>query len=55
VLVTWEGAGHVPYLAHRSEILDQTTAFLYEHLDLAHASARSDPTRSAQGQASKTS
>jgi len=37
LLTTWVGAGHVPYLAHRPEILDQTTTFLYWHLDLAHA------------------
>jgi len=40
LFTTWDGAGHVPYLAHRSEILDQTTTFLYQHLDLAHTSAR---------------
>lgn len=34
-LTTWEGAGHVPYAAHRTEILDQTSNFLYWvlHLD----------------------
>jgi acetyl esterase/lipase len=36
-LTSWEGAGHVPYLEHRTEILDQTTNFLYWVLDLAHA------------------
>lgn len=36
-LTTWEGAGHVPYLDHRTEILDQTTNFLYWELDLTHA------------------
>jgi acetyl esterase/lipase len=36
-LTTWEGAGHVPYLQHRTEILDQTTNFLYHKLQLAHA------------------
>ena len=30
-------AGHVPYLEHRTEILDQTRNFLYVHLDLSHA------------------
>ena len=25
ILTTWEGAGHVPYLAHRQEILDPTS------------------------------
>lgn len=37
-LTTWQGAGHVPYLQHRTEILDQTTNFLYWELDLTHAS-----------------
>jgi acetyl esterase/lipase len=37
VMTTWEGAGHVPYLAHRQEILDQTRNFLFWHLDLANA------------------
>jgi acetyl esterase/lipase len=36
-LTTWQGAGHVPYVEHRDEILDQTTNFLYAELDLAHA------------------
>lgn len=36
-LTTWEGAGHVPYAAHRQEILDQTTNFLYWTLDLTNA------------------
>jgi predicted esterase len=36
-LVTWQGAGHVPYGQHRTEILDTTTNFLYSALDLAHA------------------
>jgi acetyl esterase/lipase len=36
-LTTWEGAGHVPYTQHRTEILDQTRNFLYAALDLAHA------------------
>ena len=36
-LTTWEGAGHVPYGEHRTEILNQTTNFLYWELDLAHA------------------
>ncbi|MEZ5167699.1 MAG: alpha/beta hydrolase fold domain-containing protein [Acidimicrobiales bacterium] len=39
VLTTWEGAGHVPYAGHRTEILDQTRNFLYWHMDLAHAAA----------------
>ena len=37
VLTTWTGAGHVPYGAHRTEILEQTRNFLYVHMDLAHA------------------
>ena len=28
-LTSWTGAGHVPYVAHRTEILDQTQNFLY--------------------------
>lgn len=36
-LTTWEGAGHVPYVAHRTEILDQTTNFLWWTLDLTNA------------------
>jgi acetyl esterase/lipase len=38
VLVTWPGAGHVPYLQHRSQILNKTTTFFYAQMDLAHAS-----------------
>jgi acetyl esterase/lipase len=37
VLTSWEGAGHVPYVAHRTEILEQTRNFLWWHMDLAHA------------------
>jgi acetyl esterase/lipase len=36
-LTTWEGAGHVPYAEHRTEILDQTTNFLYWMLRLGDA------------------
>lgn len=36
-LTSWAGAGHVPYVAHRTEILNQTTNFLYWELDLATA------------------
>ena len=36
-LTTFPGEGHVPY-NHRTEILDQTSNFLYWTLDLAHAS-----------------
>ena len=37
VITAWEGAGHVPYGEHRTEILDQTTNFLYSVLDLGDA------------------
>jgi len=37
ILVTWVGAGHVPYLEHRAQILKKTTSFFYKQLDLAHA------------------
>jgi acetyl esterase/lipase len=36
-LTSWTGAGHVPYSAHRTEILDQTSNFLYWELDLTNA------------------
>ena len=36
-LITWEGAGHVPYTQHRQEILDLSRNFLYHSLDAAHA------------------
>lgn len=36
-LTTWPNAGHVPYVEHRSEILDQTANFLFWELDLTHA------------------
>lgn len=36
-LVTWPGEGHTPYLAHRTQIHDLTTNFLYRKLDLARA------------------
>lgn len=36
-LTTWVGAGHVPYVQHRTEILDQTRNFLYWELDLVNA------------------
>jgi acetyl esterase/lipase len=36
-LTAWTGAGHVPYVQHRTEILDQTTNFLYWELDLTNA------------------
>ncbi len=37
VLEPLDGAGHVPYLQYRSQILDQTTNLFYRALDLAHA------------------
>jgi acetyl esterase/lipase len=36
-MTTWEGGGHVPYSAHRAEILLQTTQFLYWTLGLSAA------------------
>ena len=36
-MTTWDEATHVPYAAHRTEILSQTSNFLYWNLDLAHA------------------
>jgi acetyl esterase/lipase len=39
ILRTWIGAGHVPYVEHRAQILDQTRNFFYKQLDLAHAPA----------------
>jgi len=36
-LTTWVGAGHVPYVQHRSEILDQTQNFLWWELHLTTA------------------
>jgi acetyl esterase/lipase len=36
-LTSWTGAGHVPYTAHRTEIHDQTTNFLWWEMDLANA------------------
>jgi len=38
-LETWDGAGHVPYVQNRTQILTQTRNFLYWVLDLAHAAA----------------
>jgi hypothetical protein len=38
-LITWEGEGHVPYTAHRSEILSLQTNFFYRTLDAGHAAA----------------
>jgi predicted esterase len=36
-LTTWQGAGHVPYTQNRTQILEQTTNFLYWELDLTNA------------------
>ena len=36
-LVTWKGAGHVPYVQFRTQILNDSTSFLYKNMDLAHA------------------
>ena len=33
----WDGDGHVPYVKHRQQILDETRNFLYAAMDLAHA------------------
>ncbi|MDZ7675342.1 MAG: alpha/beta hydrolase [Acidimicrobiales bacterium] len=37
VLHHWDGAGHVPYVEFREQILNGTRNFLYHHLDLADA------------------
>jgi para-nitrobenzyl esterase len=36
-LITWQGGGHVPYAAHRDEIISLTTNFVYRNLDAGHA------------------
>ena len=36
-LVTWEGDGHVPYVEHRQQILDETTNFLWWTMNLGAA------------------
>lgn len=36
-LITWEGAGHVPYVEYREAILEATQNFLYRNLDAANA------------------
>ena len=38
-LTTYQGTCHVPYAAHRQEILDQTRNFLWWEMDLLHAAA----------------
>ena len=37
VMTQWEGEGHVPYTAHRTEIIEQTRNFLWWKLRLAKA------------------
>jgi acetyl esterase/lipase/putative cell wall-binding protein len=37
LLTTWPGEGHVPYVEHRDEVLEQSTDFLWWTLDLAGA------------------
>ena len=36
-LETWDATCHVPYVAHRQQILDQSRNFLWWEMDLAHA------------------
>jgi carboxylesterase type B len=36
-LETWQGAGHVPYVQFRDQILTQTSNFLWWEMDLQHA------------------
>jgi acetyl esterase/lipase len=36
-LITWEGEGHVPYTAHRDEIIHLSTNFVYRTLDAGNA------------------
>ncbi len=36
-LESWDGTCHVPYAAHRQQILDQSRNFLWWEMDLAHA------------------
>jgi acetyl esterase/lipase len=38
-LEVWDGTCHVPYVAHRDQILEQSRNFLYWEMDLAHAAA----------------
>lgn len=33
-VITWEGAGHVPYVEHREQILDLTATFLFNSLSV---------------------
>ena len=36
-LESWDETCHVPYAAHRQQILDQTRNFFWWEMDLAHA------------------
>lgn len=36
-LTTFDGDGHVPYVAHKDQIIEETTNFLWWELDLRHA------------------
>lgn len=38
-MTAWEGDRHVPYSAHRTEIIDQTTNFLYHSMALSLAAS----------------
>jgi dipeptidyl aminopeptidase/acylaminoacyl peptidase len=38
-MITWDGAGHVPYVANRDQILDLTTVFLFNSLLVRHIPA----------------
>ena len=37
ILQTWPGAGHVPYVEHRTQILEETRNFFHMLMDLTHA------------------
>lgn len=37
ILRIWDGAGHVPYVEHRTQILEETRNFFYSQMDLANA------------------
>ena len=41
-LTSWTGAGHVPYVQHRTEILDQTRNSGYGLRDIIHRIVASD-------------
>lgn len=38
-LESWDGTCHVPYVAHRQQILDQSRNFLWWEMDLVHAAS----------------